>query len=186
MCQFPMWGISQNFSREKVSWPDCQPIWIMACCHHVSAESTVHTTVNSLSIIHTCIVFLQVLFTFSGPCTSSSSAWQPFIGHSIPWISWQQDFYRVGLSTPRWTPNLEDQASVFMTLRDRVTQLYSQALGTHFSHLLRHAWGTLGLFLSSGHHTDRSICIAHISNVLTYVVFPHSLFIFRGPFRNDG
>jgi hypothetical protein len=35
------------------------------------------------------------------------------------------------LSTPRPTPNLEDQASVFVTLGDRVTQLYPQTLGTH-------------------------------------------------------
>jgi hypothetical protein len=27
-----------------------------------------------------------------------------------------------------------------MTSGDRVTQLYTQALGTHFSRLLRHAW----------------------------------------------
>jgi hypothetical protein len=43
------------------------------------------------------------------------------------------DFYGVGLSIPRPTPNLEDQASVFMTPGDRMTQLYPQALGTHFS-----------------------------------------------------
>jgi F0F1-type ATP synthase assembly protein I len=41
-------------------------------------------------------------------------------------------------------------------------QLYPQALGAHFSRLLRHAWATLGLFLSSGHHTERVIHIAHI------------------------
>jgi hypothetical protein len=42
----------------------------------------------------------------------------------------------------------------FVTPGDRVTQLYSQALGTHFSRLLRHAWATLELFLSFGHHTE--------------------------------
>jgi hypothetical protein len=47
----------------------------------------------------------------------------------------------------RPTPNLEDQASVFMA------QLYPQALGTHFSRLLRHAWVTVGLFFNPGHHT---------------------------------
>jgi hypothetical protein len=36
---------------------------------------------------------------------------------------------------------------------DRVAQLYPQALGTHFSRLLRHAWLTVGLFLNPGHHT---------------------------------
>jgi hypothetical protein len=46
---------------------------------------------------------------------------------------------------------------------DRVTQLYPQALGTHFSRLLRHAWATLGPFLSSGHHTE------NILNHLYYI-----------------
>jgi hypothetical protein len=73
------------------------------------------------------------------------------MGHSLPCISWQQDFYRVGLLTPRSTPNLDDQASVFVTSGDRVTHLYPQTLGTDFSHLLRHPWATLGLLLSSGH-----------------------------------
>ena len=29
---------------------------------------------------------------------------------------------------------------------DWMAQLYSKALGTHFTHLLRHAWATVGLF----------------------------------------
>jgi hypothetical protein len=40
-----------------------------------------------------------------------------------------------------------------MTSGDRVAQLYPQALGTHFSCLLRHAWVTVGLFFNPGHHT---------------------------------
>jgi hypothetical protein len=36
---------------------------------------------------------------------------------------------------------------------DRVAQLYPQALGTHFSRLLRHEWVTVGLFFNPGHHT---------------------------------
>jgi hypothetical protein len=36
----------------------------------------------------------------------------------------------VGLLTPRPTPNLEDQVSVFMTLGDRVAQLYPRTLGS--------------------------------------------------------
>jgi hypothetical protein len=51
------------------------------------------------------------------------------------------------------TPNLEDQVSVFMTSGDKVDQLYPEALGTHFSRLLRHAWVTVGLFFNPGHHT---------------------------------
>jgi hypothetical protein len=81
------------------------------------------------------------------------------------WISWQQDFYGVGLSTPRPTPNLEDQASVFVTPGDTVTQLYPQALGTDFSCLLRHAWAALGLFLSSGHHTEDLHCYIQTENI---------------------
>jgi hypothetical protein len=44
-----------------------------------------------------------------------------------------------GLLVQRPTPNLEDQASIFMTPGYRVAQVYPQALGTHFSRLLRHA-----------------------------------------------
>jgi hypothetical protein len=33
-----------------------------------------------------------------------------------------------------------------------VAQLYPQALGTHFSRLLRHAWVTVGLSFNPGHH----------------------------------
>jgi hypothetical protein len=36
-----------------------------------------------------------------------------------------------------------------------VAQLYPQALGTHFTYLLRHAWVTVGLFFNPGHHTGR-------------------------------
>jgi hypothetical protein len=34
-----------------------------------------------------------------------------------------------------------------------VSQLYPQALGTHFSRLLRHEWVTVGLFFNPGHYT---------------------------------
>jgi hypothetical protein len=57
------------------------------------------------------------------------------------------------LLVQRPTPNLEDQASVFMTPGDRVAQLYPQALGTHFSRLIRHAWVTVGLFFNPSHGT---------------------------------
>jgi hypothetical protein len=40
-----------------------------------------------------------------------------------------------------------------MTPGDRVAQLHPQALGTHYSRLLRHAWVTVGLFFNPGHHT---------------------------------
>jgi hypothetical protein len=41
-----------------------------------------------------------------------------------------------------------------MTPGDRVTQLYPQTLGTHFSRLLRHTWVTVVLFFNPGHHTE--------------------------------
>jgi hypothetical protein len=46
------------------------------------------------------------------------------------------------------SPAPNPQASVFMTPGDRVSQLYPQALGTHFSRLLRHACVTVGLFFN--------------------------------------
>jgi hypothetical protein len=51
------------------------------------------------------------------------------------------------------TPNLEGQASVFMTAWDRVDQVYLLALGTHFSRLLQYASVTVGLFFNPSHHT---------------------------------
>jgi hypothetical protein len=48
-------------------------------------------------------------------------------------------FYGVRLLAPSPTPNLEDQASEFLSPRDRVAQLYPQALDFPFSRLLRHA-----------------------------------------------
>jgi hypothetical protein len=73
--------------------------------------------------------------------------------------SQQFSFYRVGLLVPRPTPTLEDQASVFISPRGRVDQLYPQAPATHFSRLLRHAWFTVGLFLFPGHYTGVCVCV---------------------------
>jgi hypothetical protein len=79
---------------------------------------------------------------------------QPNSGPVLPlWGFVTIIFYGAELLVQRPTPNLEDQASVFMTPRDRVAQLYPQALGTHFSSLLRHAWVIVGLFFNPGHHT---------------------------------
>jgi hypothetical protein len=53
-----------------------------------------------------------------------------------------------GLLAPRPTPNVGDQASVFMTPGGRVAKLYPQAPGTHFIRLLRWAWvrkNTIGI-----------------------------------------
>jgi hypothetical protein len=48
-------------------------------------------------------------------------------------------FLRGGAVNPTPKPQPGDQASAFATPGDKVTQLYLQALGTHFSRLLRHA-----------------------------------------------
>jgi hypothetical protein len=79
-------------------------------------------------------------------------------------------FYRAGLLVQLPTPNLEDQTSVFMTPGDRVAQLYPQALGTHFSRLLRHAWVTVGLFFNPGHHTGSSCVCVSINPVISYYI----------------
>jgi hypothetical protein len=121
-----------NYGSGHVTPPP--PVFFSAFCTYLSCISSI--VLSSFIII------------------TSSLAWRTFMDHSLPWISWQQDFYRVWLSTPRPTPNPEGQASIFVTPEDRVTQLYPQALGTHFSRLLRLAWATLGLFLSSGHRTE--------------------------------
>jgi hypothetical protein len=84
-------------------------------------------------------------------------ALQPNSGPGLPfWGFVTITFYRAGLLVQRPTPNLEDQASVFMTPGDMVAQLYLREPGTHFSRLLRHAWVTVGLFLNPGHHTGNN------------------------------
>jgi hypothetical protein len=78
---------------------------------------------------------------------------QPNSGPGLPlWCFVTITFLRVWI-VQRPTPNLEDQVSVFMTPGDRVAQLNPQALGTHFSRLLRQAWVTVRLFFNPGHHT---------------------------------
>jgi hypothetical protein len=80
-------------------------------------------------------------------------------------------FYSVRLA-PRPTPTLEDQASVFISPRGRVVQLYPHAPDTHFSRLLRHAWVTVGLYLFPGHHTGKVFwCI--IINILCKLLASH-------------
>jgi hypothetical protein len=124
-----------------------------------------------LDTVH-CLTFRQfALFPSLGDrlssSLSSSSACQHFMGHSLPWISWQQDFYGVEFSTPHPATNLEDQASLFVTPRNRITKLHHQALCNHFCRLLRHTWATFGLFLSSGHQTEKVIYTDCFSSVLS-------------------
>jgi hypothetical protein len=57
---------------------------------------------------------------------------QPKSGPGLPfWGFVTITVLGAGLLVQRPTPNLEDQASVFMTPGHRVAQLYPQALGTH-------------------------------------------------------
>jgi hypothetical protein len=76
---------------------------------------------------------------------------QPKSGPGLPCWGFHKKnrFCGAGLLVHRPTPNLEDQASIFMTPRDRVAQLYPQALGG----LLGQEWVTMGLFFNPGHHT---------------------------------
>jgi hypothetical protein len=97
---------------------------------------------------HLILLDLICLISSSYGSTAQIGAWPPLWGFRN-----NNPFYRAGLLVQRPTSNLKDQASVFMTPGDRVAQLYPQALGTHFSRLLRHNWVTLGLFFNPGHHT---------------------------------
>jgi hypothetical protein len=73
------------------------------------------------------------------------------------WVVLNSNLLQGWIVNPAPNPQLEGQVSVFMTPGDRVVQLYSQALGTHFSRLVRHAWVTVGLFFNPGHHTGSKI-----------------------------
>jgi hypothetical protein len=58
-------------------------------------------------------------------------ALQPISGPGLPsWVFATITFLQGRIVSQRPTPNLEDQASVFMTPGDRVAQLYPEALGT--------------------------------------------------------
>jgi hypothetical protein len=59
------------------------------------------------------------------------------------WLAWR---WRP-VTSGNWTPN------IYIPSGARVAQLYPHVLGAHFSRLLRHAWTTLALFFTPGHHT---------------------------------
>jgi hypothetical protein len=102
---------------------------------------------------------LYLTFTFSLlGSTAQFRPWPPPQSSSVIRLNFleasqQFSFYRLEFLAPRPTPILEDQASVFISPRGIVAQLYPQAPGTHFSRVLRHAWVTVGLFLFPGHRT---------------------------------
>ena len=59
-------------------------------------------------------------------------------------------FLRGGVVNPTPNPPTWRTRPHIYNSWDWVAQLYPQALGTHFSHLLRHAWATVGLFFNPG------------------------------------
>jgi hypothetical protein len=76
-------------------------------------------------------------------------AWPPLMGFH------NSNFLQGWIVSPAPNPQPGGPGLVFMTSRDRVAQLYPQALGTHFSRLLQQAWVTVGLFFNPGHHTGQ-------------------------------
>jgi hypothetical protein len=84
--------------------------------------------------------------------------------------------------SPRPTPNLEEQVSIFISPGDWVVQLYPQVPSTHFSRLLRHAWATVGLFFSlvttrgphSFHHPNNTSGTVQIMKLLITKFLPSS------------
>jgi hypothetical protein len=67
-------------------------------------------------------------------------ALQPNSGPGLPfWGFLTITFLRGWIVSPAPNPQPGGPGSVFMTPGNRVAELYPQALGTHFSHLLRHS-----------------------------------------------
>jgi hypothetical protein len=72
--------------------------------------------------------------------------------YSVQSFTFKNYTWRISPRARRYDTN-KNLASVFISPRGRVAQLYPQAPGTHFSRLLRHAWVMVGLFLFPVHHT---------------------------------
>jgi hypothetical protein len=80
-------------------------------------------------------------------------ALQPFKGPGLPfWGFITITFLQVCIISPPPNPQ-PGGPGLRISPWHRVTQLYPQALGTHFSRLLRHAWVTEGPFFNPGHQT---------------------------------
>jgi hypothetical protein len=62
-------------------------------------------------------------------------------------------FFRGWIVGPAPNPQPGGPGLIIYIPGDSVAQLYPQALGTHFSRLLRHAWVTVGLLFNPGQHT---------------------------------
>jgi hypothetical protein len=83
---------------------------------------------------------------------NKSLAWQHFMSHSLnSYLFFEFPDIRIFTG---WGFQPHDQPPTSRTMPQFLTELYPQALGNHFSRLLRHAFATLGLFLTSGRHTE--------------------------------
>jgi hypothetical protein len=83
---------------------------------------------------------------------------QPNTGPGLPfWGFVTITFLRGWIVSPTPNPEPGGPGLRIYDPGDRVAQLNPQALGTHFSRLLRHAWVAVGLLFTPGHHTGESI-----------------------------
>jgi hypothetical protein len=81
-------------------------------------------------------------------------ALQPKSGPGLPfWGFLTITFLQGWIVSPAPNPQPGGPSLRICDPRDRMPQLYPQALGTHFSRLLRHAWVTVGLFFNPRHRT---------------------------------
>jgi hypothetical protein len=86
--------------------------------------------------------------------------------------SQQFSFLQVRVVSPAPNPHPGGPGLCIYIPRGRVAQLYPQALGIHFSRLLRHAWVTVGLFLFPGHHTGSPILMTTLMLILFCLNLP--------------
>lgn len=104
-------------------------------------------------------------FGFKGLIAPDRRRWIPiFIIRGLSHLRFVTIFFHmVRLPAPLPNPNLEHQASMFISPGSKMAQLYPLAPGTHFRRLLRHALATLWLFLFPNHHAGVLIIIySHI------------------------
>jgi hypothetical protein len=80
-------------------------------------------------------------------------ALQPNSGSGLPCWGFITTFLEGWIVSPAPNPQ---PGGPGLRIYDSRRQLYPQALGTHFSRRLRHAWVTVGLFFNPGHHTRQA------------------------------
>jgi hypothetical protein len=86
---------------------------------------------------------------------TSSLAWQPCMDHSLSTLDFlTTGFLRGGAVYPTPNPQPGGPGLRIREPRRQGDPAIPQALSTHFSRLLRHAWAMLGPLLSSGHRTE--------------------------------